>query len=241
MGSMVMMYPARPFSFPSPFCLPSLPEQLLESHFPKQASGLIISHGALALSPCAVQWTGRGEMKLGFSSLVRAKQHEKEFENKQQKLLEFISLLNSANLNAKLSENIIEDMWNKLIVNACVNPIGALFEEKNGELLHSVVYQQMIKKLSTECVSVCQANNISISKDIEEKINNVLRNTKENRCSMLQDIQNGKETEIDYLNGAIIKYGRKAGVSVQAHEKVFSAVKRKQSEPGFKPSQTFLE
>jgi len=142
---------------------------------------------------------------------------------------------NIAKVNSLLKESgfdshIVDDpdpvVWNKAIINAGINPIAAILKMPNGKILsnqHALTLQENIIK---EAVDAAIANKIEIKFDeILQITRDVCKKTSENLCSMLQDIQNNRQTEIESINGKIIKYGEQAGINMQFNKSVYLLIK----------------
>lgn len=95
-------------------------------------------------------------------------------------------------------------IWRKLIVNAAINPIAALTARLNGELLDIPWLRGLAAAVAREVHGVAMARGIDLSDlDPVALVEDVCRATAANRCSMLQDFEAGRPTEIDHLNGAV--------------------------------------
>ena len=110
--------------------------------------------------------------------------------------------------------------WSKLLINCVINPLTAIHQCNNGELLKAE-WQEVIQSLVNEAVCVARAEQVSLdAKSVYEEILRVAGETRNNESSMRQDIRHNRRTEIDYLTGYIIKKAKKAGLQVPAHEKL---------------------
>ena len=117
-------------------------------------------------------------------------------------------------------------MWQKALINAGINPIAALLSITNGELLNNEYALELQKKIIREGAAAAMAEGISIDADEMIKITaEVCRKTAQNRCSMLQDIENRRKTEIDYINGSIVKISEKSGFKAPYNETICSLIK----------------
>ncbi len=96
-------------------------------------------------------------------------------------------------------------IWRKLIVNAAINPIAALTARRNGELLDVPWLRRLSAAVAREVHAVALARGIDLSgTDPVAAVEDVCRATAANRCSMLQDFEAGRPTEIEQLNGAVV-------------------------------------
>ncbi|WP_168188709.1 ketopantoate reductase family protein [Thermoflavimicrobium daqui] len=159
----------------------------------------ITTEGAHRSSYNTVKHTGKGETWVGpFPKLLTF----------DPPIQEWIIAVENLGLQIAMDQQIFRRMWEKLAINCVVNPITALHQVKNGELLSSE-YISEIEKISREVQAVAQKKGFSFElDDMIQKVAYVCRNTKNNYSSMLQDLLQGRQTEIDYMNGAIIRYGK---------------------------------
>ena len=98
-------------------------------------------------------------------------------------------------------------LWRKLIINAAINPLGALTGRRNGELMEIPQLRALSFALAQEAAAVASAQGIDLGDDFDAAamVQRVCRATAANRCSMLQDLEAGRRTEIDFINGAIAR------------------------------------
>lgn len=130
-----------------------------------------------------------------------------------------------AGFDTEISQDIIRDMWKKAIVNACINPLTAIFEIKNGELKREILFD-IVKDICMESVDVARASGLDIGfEEMIEGVRNVIESTSENLSSMLQSIRRKKKTEIDSINGYICKVGKKYGKDVKMNSLLTDLVK----------------
>jgi 2-dehydropantoate 2-reductase len=134
--------------------------------------------------------------------------------------------LNRADFKAETSENVEGLIWGKLVINAGINALTAIMRLKNGRLPEIQGTQSIMEELVKEAVAVSKAKNISLPyEDPLGRVVQVCRNTAGNISSMLQDVLNKKETEIDFINGAIVREGEALGIPTPVNRTVTALVK----------------
>ena len=107
--------------------------------------------------------------------------------------------------------NIHSVLWGKLLINIGINPLTAIMKVKNGQLLNYPSLLDILHEAVTEGCTVAKKLGIEIPfPDPVEKVKNVCAATSNNFSSMLQDILAHRKTEIEYINGSVVKYGKKA-------------------------------
>ncbi|MEQ9715470.1 MAG: ketopantoate reductase family protein [Candidatus Asgardarchaeum sp.] len=154
----------------------------------------VISHAAMLREPGVVEHTGLGDLIFG---PVRAPSMGiiKEIAEK---------LEEETKMSAKIVNNIRSYVWLKLLINAAINPIGAITGLKNGQLLEHEELKTLMKNVIYEGLAVTRKLGITLPSDPLSKTFEVAQKTANNKCSMLQDIEKRRKTEIDYINGAIV-------------------------------------
>ena len=116
--------------------------------------------------------------------------------------------LRAGRFEAEMAPNIHEAVWNKLLVICAQNAIGALTGLTFGEMLQSASCQKIIAGVLAELDSVARSLSISLPSDPVRKVLDNWRTLPEHRPSMWQDLQAGRKTEVDAMNGAVAELGR---------------------------------
>jgi 2-dehydropantoate 2-reductase len=139
-------------------------------------------------------------------------------------------MLNQAGFQTILSKHMDEAVWRKLLINAAINPLTALLGVKNGELLRNGHAAQLMRRIADEGAEVARASGLTLAEDLWEQIADVCARTADNHSSMLQDLMDGRVTEIDWITGAILERAGKLGVPVPANETLYLLVKALESQ-----------
>ncbi len=138
----------------------------------------------------------------------------------------FIALLRRAGFDAHARPEIEGIVWNKAIVNAAVNPLTALWRVPNGELLSHPDRRALLAALAQEAAMVAEARGVALpTSDPVARVEEACRATAKNRSSMLQDIERGRPTEIDGINGAIVAEAQRLGLAVPVNETIWRLVR----------------
>lgn len=125
--------------------------------------------------------------------------------------------------------DIAQRLWLKLAVNSVINPLSAFYQCRNGELRTIPHIAATIEQLCTEFNAVASADNQQLSTAILiENVMRVIDDTAENRSSMLQDILARRPTEIDFINGFILKRALQHSILCPQHVALFDAIKLKE-------------
>ena len=123
------------------------------------------------------------------------------------------AFLTEAGFNLESVPNVQSLIWSKLVINAAINPLTALFDIPNGDLLKNPKAKAMMAQLARETASVAEAQNIPLSFDGPvAAVEDVAEKTSSNISSMLQDLWRGAPTEIDAICGAITRAGEEFNI-----------------------------
>jgi len=122
-----------------------------------------------------------------------------------------------------------EQAWRKSVLSAGLNPVAALQGIENGELPQSAGYPLALEA-SREVIKVAQARGLDLfDMDVEQELILLCQKTATNRCSMLQDLDAGRDTEVDWINGAIVRAGKTHGVDTPANRLLLESMERAHS------------
>jgi 2-dehydropantoate 2-reductase len=141
-------------------------------------------------------------------------------------------LLNRAGLPAAVEPDMTPIVWTKLLINAALNPTAALAGVANGEVAVRPTLRAMARAIAEEGAAVARAARITLPyEDVAEAVFRTARQSADNRCSMLQDLDAGKPTEIDVLNGALVRIAEAHGAAVPVNRAVTALVKAVHKRP----------
>lgn len=179
---------------------------------------LLTTHGSKIITPFHAQHTGLGHNDLGLiNSSLNA---EVELEE------QIVNTLAIALPSLTLSNNIKAKQWLKLAVNCVINPITAIDNVNNGQLL-SEKYTTLSEQLLKEVIAVAACEDIRFDfNELKAKVLLVAKKTAENCSSMRSDVLHQRPTEIDYINGYIIKLAESNKISVPKNEKMVQQVRK---------------
>ena len=176
--------------------------------------GGITSEGSLLLSPGRARHTGEGKTILALPSGSKAD------------IRLVSSVLSSSGFETEIWDDLESAIWGKAIINAAINPVGALTGLPNGALAELEETRDLMASLSEEGSKVARAKGIQIPFDDPfQTVLDLCRATARNLNSMLQDLLRGRRTEIDSINGAIIREGEAMGVKTPANLVVYKLIK----------------
>lgn len=127
-----------------------------------------------------------------------------------------VSALDAGGLEAHVVEPIRPEIWKKLILNAATLPTAALTGMNAGALTAHQDMHALVDETAREAVAVAQALGYEIDADERcEYIHGLLTKAGPTKASMLQDFEAGRRTEVDVINGAVVRAGEEHGVDVR--------------------------
>jgi 2-dehydropantoate 2-reductase len=128
-------------------------------------------------------------------------------------------------MNTKALEDARGAQWTKLIFNAATNPIGALTQLTHGRVVELADTRRLVSLLVAEGKAVADALGITLDSDPDELVDHAAKVAYEHRASMLQDVLAQRATEIDALNGGIVRFGTEQGVPTPLNEAIAALIK----------------
>jgi 2-dehydropantoate 2-reductase len=122
-------------------------------------------------------------------------------------------------------------LQDKLLVNSVINPLTAILEVKNGELINNPYYFDVLKSLYSEISSVLNVEN---KEEHLQQIIDICKNTSDNRSSMFKDIEAGRQTEVDAILGFILDEAQRKAIKAPQIENLYNLIKGKEMIKGEK-------
>ncbi|MBQ8601608.1 MAG: ketopantoate reductase family protein [Bacteroides sp.] len=212
-----------------------LPEMLIAEFLGNEhVLGCTVAWGATLQAPGICELTSAPD-SLSFSLGAISGNRSKHF-NKVKELLELMG-------KVEVEENFIGTRWSKLLINAAFSGMSAVLGCTFGEAARPKESRKIIQALIKECIDVCKMGDIHIEpvqgKDIVKLLdyNNTIkrafsffiipiaiRKHAKLKASMLQDLEKGKLTEVDAINGIVSQYGRKVGCPTPMNDRVVDVI-----------------
>ena len=135
-------------------------------------------------------------------------------------------IFNKAGLETRISRDIKSLLWSKLIVNVGINALTAITRLNNGKLTEFEPTRRIMRAAVTEAIRVAKRKRIKlIYDDPLAKVEAVCEATSGNISSMLQDVLRKKRTEIDFINGVIVRQAQELGIPVSVNAMLLDLVK----------------
>jgi len=134
-------------------------------------------------------------------------------------------ILEAASIPTEVSENLRGNLWLKLIVNCAYNAISAIARKQYGQIVPSVGVQDVMRDVVDECLAVARAEGIIVPGDVDATVRSIVETIPQQYSSTAQDILRGRPTEIDYLNGHVVRRGKALGINTPANQVLWAMVK----------------
>jgi 2-dehydropantoate 2-reductase len=192
-------------------------EEAIAKHAERVMRGTTFPAGKL-LEPGHVQWDVKGDTTLGPFEPRPAPSDEIE---------RLADACTRAGMPTKAVPDARGPQWRKVIFNAATNPVGALTRLTHGRVCENAELRRLVSGLVDEGKAVAAAQGIKLDADPEELIDHAAKPevAYNHKASMLQDVEARRPTEIDYLNGGIVRFGDEHGVPTPLNRAIWSLVK----------------
>jgi 2-dehydropantoate 2-reductase len=172
-------------------------EMLQDVFGEERVLGGVTAEGATVLGPGKIRHAGQGETIVGQGKATE----------------DIVSVFEKAGFNIRAVDEIHPFIWGKLVINVGINALAAVTRLKNGRLPELKGTRSVMEALVSEAAAVLKAKNIALPyPDPVGRVVEVCRATGGNVASMLQDVLNKKRTEIDSINGAVVREGVALGI-----------------------------
>jgi 2-dehydropantoate 2-reductase len=173
------------------------------------------TYGARLVDRGHVEWTGRGTITLGAwrpaDDVATAERIAAAFR--------------AADLDAEATPDVRRRLWEKLAVNAAINPVTALAGVENGALTTDPL-ADLARTAAVETARVARADGTDLDEETATAaVATVARETARNRSSMLQDVTRGRRTEIDAINGYVVGRAAATGESVPVNRTLAALIR----------------
>lgn len=139
--------------------------------------------------------------------------------------IEIARILTECGLPTEHTDKIIPMVWRKSVLNACMNPVCAVTGLTMSQAMGDPIIFGIVDSLVKECIKVARANEIFLGHDFYPHAIEYMRSAGSHKPSMLMDIEAGRRTEIDFMNGKFVEYGRQAGIETPFNTTLQSLVK----------------
>jgi len=182
-------------------------------------AGLVYAAAEMS-APGAVRHTGGGSLVIGRLNALPGDQ-----ETDPRLLAEIAALFTGAGIAVKISADIAAELWSKLVMNCAYNAISALSRAPYGRMVALPEIREIMRQTVDEVVQVARAKGIRLPDDMMEAAFRLADAMPATLSSTAQDILKGKRTEIDHLNGYVVREGEALGIPTPANRTLNALVK----------------
>jgi 2-dehydropantoate 2-reductase len=190
-------------------------EEIIREVFgPQRTAAGVTSQGATFLGPGRIRHAGKGPTHIAMA------------DGRKERLAALAEALGGAGFETHVENDVAALVWSKLVINVGINALTAITGQPNGKLLESEEAKAVMADLVAEAAAVAKASGIRIAyEDPLATVYEVAARTGANRSSMLQDFDKGRETEIDFMNGAIVREAAAQGLDVPVNLTITRLIK----------------
>ena len=165
------------------------------------------------VGPGHVKHNGRGELVLAPSRAASVSSEA------------LAKALVAAGVPTEISRNVRGALWAKLTLNCAYNAVSAITQLPYGKTVAGAGIDAVTRDLVAECLAVAAAEGVEMPGDIDAAVRKIAETMQSQYSSTAQDLARGKRTEIDYLNGFIVRRGEVLGVDTPANRVMWALVK----------------
>lgn len=184
-------------------------EALVQRVGKNRAAMGVTMQGATLLGAAHVRHAGHGATTLAATPETRAA------------VVEICELFNRAGMETHRAHDIAGLMWGKLVVNSAINALSAIYRVPNGWLVENPETRALMSAAAQETANVANALGITLPyHDPAARAIQVATATASNKSSTLQDVLRGAPTELDRINGAVVREGKRLGVPTPVNEQL---------------------
>jgi 2-dehydropantoate 2-reductase len=182
---------------------------LLRALLSQEVAAAVVYIGTEMAGPGHVRHHGRGELVIEPSKATD----------------EVANALIAAGVPTDISDNVRGALWAKLILNCVYNALSGITQLPYGRLVKGAGVTTVMRDLVEECVAVAKADGVTIPGDIDAAVRKIVESMPSQYSSTAQDLARGKRSEIDHLNGLIVRRGEALGVATPANRLLHAIVK----------------
>lgn len=176
---------------------------------PHQVSAAVVYVATEMAGPGHVRHHGRGELVIEPSGAGDA----------------VARALIAAGVPTDISDNVRGALWTKLVINCAYNAVSAIAQRPYGEAVAGEGVKDVMREVVDECLAVARAEGVQLPGDVHAAVGQIVETMPGQYSSTAQDLARGKRSEIDYLNGLIVRRGQALGIATPANRVLWALVK----------------
>jgi 2-dehydropantoate 2-reductase len=181
----------------------------LSTLLPQEVAAAVVYVASEMAGPGHVRHHGRGELVIEPSKTSN----------------DVVRALIAAGVPTHISDNVRGALWAKLILNCTYNALSAITQLPYGRLVKGEGITAVMRDLVDECLAVAKADGVTIPGDVDAAVRKIAETVPGQYSSTAQDLARGKRSEIDHLNGLIVRRGEGLGVATPANRLLHAIIK----------------
>jgi 2-dehydropantoate 2-reductase len=176
---------------------------------PQEVAPAVVYVATEMAGPGHVRHHGRGELVIAPSS----------------RSAEIAGMFTQAGMPTQVSDHVIGALWMKLILNCAYNALSAIAQLPYGRVVQGEGVEGVMRDVVEECLAVAQARGVSVPGDAWQAVAGLVQTMPTQYSSTAQDLARGKRTEIDHLNGYVVRQGASLGVPTPVNRTLHALVR----------------
>ena len=181
----------------------------LQAQLGRKVAPAVVYVATEMAGPGHVKHHGRGELVIGPSAASE----------------ELAKLFADAGVPVQISDNVAGALWVKLILNCAYNALSAIAQLPYGRLVQGEGVEDVMRDVVHECLAVAQGARVTVPGDIWEAVQRIAQTMPGQFSSTAQDLARGKRSEIDHLNGHVLRKGETLGIATPVNRVLHTLVK----------------
>ena len=190
-------------------------DERVRAVLPQEVIASVVYVATEMAGPGHVRHHGRGELVIAPSSIGAG----------------LVRVLSEAGVPATLSDNVRGALWAKLVLNCAYNAMSAIGRVPYGRLVDSAGVPEVMRDVVAECLAVARAEGVSVPGDVEATVRGLAATMPGQFSSTAQDVMRGKPSEIDHLNGLVVRRGAAHGVPTPVNRVLHTLVRLIEAQP----------
>jgi 2-dehydropantoate 2-reductase len=138
---------------------------------------------------------------------------------------QLVELFAAAGVPVQVSDNVIGALWVKLIVNCAYNALSAITQMPYGRMVQGEGVGAVMRDVVEECLAVARAARVDVPGDVQQAVQRIAQTMPGQFSSTAQDLKRGKRSEIDHLNGYVVRKGEALGIATPVNRVLHALVK----------------
>jgi len=137
----------------------------------------------------------------------------------------------AAGVPVAVSDNVVGELWAKLVVNCAYNALSAITQLPYGKMIEGPGIRDVMRDVVEETLAIAKASSVSMAPDMLDRTYRIAAAMPTQFSSTAQDLARGKPTEIEHLNGFVVRRGAALGVPTPANRALYALVRLLESKP----------